>query len=96
MPLTREETRVAAEEPTRTPTTDDFVGGTSTTLRSTGFQYAVTRDSLIGYDRERPELGRVVVSRTRNIVNDKLLLMWNLCRGLTDEQKQERVYVRTE
>lgn len=69
----------------------------SDSMRSLGFQYQVLPDRLLGFDPERPELGKITVLVAREpggVTKAKLELMATLCANLSDEQKTRRIYLK--
>ena len=82
---------VTALIPAVVPSETDFQGEG---FRELGIQYHVTGDNITGFDPERPELGRMTVPITSTLREAKLILMWNLCAGLSSEQQARRVHLK--
>ena len=82
---------VTALVPAIAPAESDFQGEG---FRELGIQYQVTGDNITGFDPERPELGRMTVPITSTLREAKLILMWNLCAGLSPDQQARRVHLK--
>ena len=60
--------------------------------RELGIIYRRDNQSLVGYDPERPGLGNVRANINSGNRDAKLVLLWNLCRDLTPEQRSRRMH----